>query len=818
MKYIIIGGVAGGATVAARLRRLDEHAEIILFERGEYVSYANCGLPYYIGGEINDRKKLFVQTVQGFIDRFNIDIRTEQEVIAIHPESKSVEVKNIKTGEIYSETYNKLALSPGAEPIRPDIKGIDNNKIFTLRNVNDTDAIKKYIIDNKPESAVVVGGGFIGLEMAENLHRQGIKVNIVEMANQVMAPLDLSMAQIVHKELVDKGVKLILNDGVKEFTDENDKIKINLNSGKSLNVDMVLLSIGVRPETKLAVEARLKTGITRGIAVNEYMQTSDKDIYALGDACEVIHGVTGKPAMIPLAGPANKQGRIVADNIVNGNKSKYSGTIGTAVAKVFDLTVAVAGANAKLLKREEINFISSFTHSSSHAGYYPGALSMSIKILFSPNDGKLLGTQIVGYDGVDKRIEMAEQVIQKGGSVYDLAQLEQAYAPPYSAAKDPMNMAGFVAENIIEGKVKIIQWNEMDVNAKDTIILDVRTNDEYSLGAIPGSINIPLDSLRSHINELPKDKQIIVNCAVGLRGYLAYRILVQNGFCNVRNLSGGFKTWHMATNDWTSQSENGENITINTEIPASDAEVETNSIEIDACGLMCPGPIIKLKQNYNNLASGDRLTIKATDPAFAKDVAAWCNITGARLITVNNTQGIVHATIEKTEAQPSACVMNNIGNGNGKTLIVFSDDLDRALASFVLANGAASTGKKVTMFFTFWGLNVIKKRHKPSVEKDIFGKMFGMMMPSDSKRLSLSKMNMGGIGRIMMRHIMKDKRIDSLESMIQQAIDSGVEMIACTMSMDVMGVKKEELLDNVQLGGVASYLERAEQANMNLFI
>jgi len=818
MKYLIIGGVAGGATVAARLRRLDEHAEIILFERGEYVSYANCGLPYYIGGEINDRKKLFVQTVQGFIDRFNIDIRTEQEVIAIHPESKSVEVKNIKTGEIYSETYNKLALSPGAEPIRPDIKGIDNNKIFTLRNVNDTDAIKKYIIDNKPESAVVVGGGFIGLEMAENLHRQGIKVNIVEMANQVMAPLDLSMAQIVHKELVDKGVKLILNDGVKEFTDENDKIKINLNSGKSLSVDMVLLSIGVRPETKLAVEAGLKTGITRGIAVNEYMQTSDKDIYALGDACEVIHGVTGKPAMIPLAGPANKQGRIVADNIINGNKSKYSGTVGTAVAKVFDLTVAVAGANAKLLKREEINFISSFTHSSSHAGYYPGALSMSIKILFSPNDGKLLGTQIVGYDGVDKRIEMAEQVIQKNGSVYDLAQLEQAYAPPYSAAKDPMNMAGFVAENILEGKVKIIQWNEMNVNAKDTIILDVRTNDEYSLGAIPRSINIPLDSLRSRINELPKDKQIIVYCAVGLRGYLAYRILVQNGFCDVRNLSGGFKTWHIATNDWTSQSENGKNITINTEIPASDAEVETNSIEIDACGLMCPGPIIKLKQNYNNLASGGRLTIKATDPAFAKDVAAWCNITGARLVTVNNTQGIVHATIEKTEAQPSACVMNNIGNGNGKTLIVFSDDLDRALASFVIANGAASTGKKVTMFFTFWGLNVIKKRNKPSVEKDIFGKMFGMMMPSDSKRLSLSKMNMGGIGRIMMRHIMKDKRIDSLESMIQQAIDSGVEMIACTMSMDVMGVKKEELLDNIQLGGVASYLERAEQANMNLFI
>lgn len=818
MKYLIIGGVAGGATVAARLRRLDEQAEIILFERGEYVSYANCGLPYYIGGEINDRKKLFVQTVNGFIDRFNIDIRTEQEVIAIHPERKSVEIRYVKTGETYSETYDKLALSPGAEPIRPNIQGIDSSRIFTLRNVDDTDAIKGYINDYKPKSAVVVGGGFIGLEMAENLHRQGIEVSIVEMADQVMAPLDFSMAQIVHKELVDKGVKLVLNDGVQKFTDEKEKINISLNSGKSLNVDMVLLSIGVRPETKLAVEAGLKIGSTHGIAVNEYMQTSDNNIYALGDACEIIHGVTGKPAMIPLAGPANKQGRIVANNMVDGNKSKYSGTIGTSVAKVFDLTVATAGANAKRLKREGIKFISSYTHSSSHAGYYPGALSMSIKILFSPDDGKLLGTQIVGYDGVDKRIEMAEQVIQRGGSVYDLAELEQAYAPPYSSAKDPMNMAGFVAENILEGKVKIVQWDELNVKAKDTIVLDVRTADEYSLGAIPGSVNIPLDSLRSHINELPKDKTIIVNCAVGLRGYLAYRILTQHGFYNVQNLSGGFKTWHMATTDWKSQPENGENITINTEIPASDAEVETNSIEIDACGLMCPGPIIKLKQNYSKLASGNRLSIKATDPAFAKDVTAWCNITGAKLITVNNNQGIVHATIEKTEDQPSACVMNNIGNGNGKTLIVFSDDLDRALASFVIANGAASTGKKVTMFFTFWGLNVIKKRNKPSVEKDIFGKMFGMMMPSDSKRLSLSKMNMGGIGRIMMRHIMKDKRIDSLESMIQQAIDSGVEMIACTMSMDVMGVKKEELLDNIQLGGVASYLERAEQANMNLFI
>ena len=817
MKYLVIGGVAGGATVAARLRRLDEDAQIVLFERGEYVSYANCGLPYYIGGEINDRKKLFVQTVQGFIDRFRIDIRTEQEVVAIHPDKKTVDVKNLETGETYSESYDKLALSPGAEPLRPRIEGIDNTKIFTLRSVPDTDMIKSYVDDQKPKSAIVVGGGFIGLEMAENLHRQGIKVTIVEMANQVMAPLDFSMAQIVHEELVGQGVDLILSDGVERFGDDGGRVVVNLKSGSSLPVDMVLLSIGVRPETKLAIEAGLKIGSARGIAVNEFMQTSDENIYALGDACEVIHGVTGKPALIPLAGPANKQGRIVADNMVSGNHSKYKGTIGTSVAKVFDLTVASAGANAKLLKREGIPYVSSFTHSSSHAGYYPNALSMSLKILFSPSDGRLLGAQIVGFDGVDKRVEMAAQVIQHHGTVYDLTELEHAYAPPYSAAKDPINMAGFVAENILCGKVKIAQWRDLNPDDNSTTLLDVRTADEYALGTIPSSINIPLDSLRSRIAELPKGKPIIVNCAVGLRGYLAYRILVQHGFTDVRNLSGGFKTWHVATTEWNlHQSSSSSNIS--TEVPASDAEVKAAAIEIDACGLMCPGPVMRLKQTYTNLTPGSRLVIKATDPAFAKDVTAWCNITGAKLIHVDNSQGIVSAIIEKSENQPSTCVMNGINPNSGKTFIVFSDDLDRALASFVLANGALATGKKVTMFFTFWGLNVIKKRNKPAVEKDIFGKMFGMMFPSSSKTLALSKMNMGGIGSKMMRHIMQNKRIDSLESMIQQAIDNGVEMIACTMSMDVMGVKKEELLENVELGGVATYLERAEGANMNLFI
>lgn len=814
MNYLIIGGVAGGSTVAARLRRMDEKANIILFERGKYVSYANCGLPYYIGDTINNREKLFVQTAKGFTDRFRIDIRTEQEVTAIRPDKKEVEIKNLSTGETYTETYDKLVLSPGAEPLRPGIEGIGSKKIFTLRNVPDTDTIKNYVNTENPKRAIVVGGGFIGLEMAENLYDLGIQVDVVEMANQVMAPLDFSMAAIVHRQLTDKGVGLHLEDGVSRFEEKDGGVTVHLRSGKQIATDMVLLSIGVRPETKLAKDAGLAIGERGGIAVNDYMQTSDADIYALGDAVEVRHLVTGQPALIPLAGPANKQGRIVADNIVFGNKEKYPGSIGTSIAKVFDLTVAAAGANAKLLQRNNIPYISSYTHGASHAGYYPGAVPLSIKILFAPENGKLLGAQIVGFNGVDKRIEMLAQVIQRGGTVHDLAELEHAYAPPYSSAKDPVNMAGFVAENILNKKSRIIQWRELAELPADTIRIDVRTHDEYKLGTIPGFINIPVDELREHLDELPKEKPIVVTCAVGLRGYLAYRILVQNGFKHVRNLSGGYKTWSVATAPIKEIVSHKPEIPESTSYGNSDSQI--NLLKVDACGLMCPGPVMQLKKNYEALKIGEQLQITATDQAFGKDVTSWCKMTGAELVALENKNGVVAATIRKQEKTASCEISRN--NADNKTLIVFSDDLDKALASFVIANGAASTGKKVTMFFTFWGLNVIKKQHKPTVTKDIFGKMFGWMLPTHSGKLKLSKMNMGGAGSWMMRLIMKRKRIDSLESLIQQAIDNGVEMIACTMSMDVMGVQKEELMDNVTLGGVASYLERAEEANVNLFI
>lgn len=811
MKYIVIGGVAGGATVAARLRRMDEQAEIILLERGAYVSYANCGLPYYIGGEISERDHLFVQTVKGFQDRFAIDIRVRQEAVEILREQKAVRIKNLETGAEYTESYDKLVLSPGAAPIRPNLEGINLPNIFTLRNVPDTDAIKNYITANRPRRAVVVGGGFIGLEMAENLHRQGLEVHVVEMGRQVMAPIDYSMASIVHHHMVEQGIHLHLERGVTRFASSaSGALEVVLSDEQKIETDMVILSIGVRPETTLAKDSGLAIGALGGISVNEYMQTSDPDIYALGDAVEVVHGVTGKPALIPLAGPANKQGRIVADNIVYGNVSVYSGTIGTSIAQVFDLTVAAAGANSKLLDREKIPYLSSFTHSQSHAGYYPGAVSMSVKILFSPENGRLLGAQIVGFDGVDKRIEMLAQVIQNQGTVADLMELEHAYAPPYSSAKDPVNMAGFVADNILKKRVETILWSDVASLPADAVKIDVRTPAEYELGTIPGFVNIPVDELRGRLAELPKDRLIVVTCAIGLRGYLAYRILKQHGFTHVKNLSGGYKTWSAATMPVGQPDSSCGNC-------CGDEPCSTkNIVEVNACGLMCPGPIMKLKSTYEQLDNDAMLCITATDQAFAKDVKSWCKMTGADLVSLDKQGGQVKALVRKQ--QPKACAPAQQGGAENKTIVVFSDDLDKALASFVIANGAASTGKKVSMFFTFWGLNIIKKSQKPAVEKDIWGRMFSWMLPSDSKALKLSQMNMMGIGSKMMRFLMKKKKIDSLESLIAQAREQGVEFIACTMSMDVMGVKKEELLDDVTLGGVATYLERTEEANLNLFI
>ena len=819
MKVIIIGGVAGGATTAARIRRVDETAEIILLEKGKYISYANCGLPYYIGGVIEEREKLFVQTPEAFSTRFRVDVRTENEVIFIDRKKKTVTVRQ-SSEDTYEESYDKLLISTGASPVRPPLPGIDLSGIFTLRNVADTDKIKAYIDSHAPRQAVVVGAGFIGLEMAENLHAQGAKVSIVEMGNQVMAPIDFSMASLVHQHLMDKGVNLYLEQAVASFERDGKGLKVTFKNGQSIAADIVILSIGVRPETNLARAAGLTIGPAGGIAVNDYLQTSDESIYAIGDAIEYRHPITGKPWLNYLAGPANRQGRIAADNIL-GAKIAYEGSIGTSIAKVFDMTVASTGLPGKRLRVEGIDYMSSTIHPSSHAGYYPDAMPMSIKITFDKQTGRLYGGQIVGYDGVDKRIDELALVIKHEGTIYDLMKVEQAYAPPFSSAKDPVALAGYVAEDIIIGKTNPIYWRELrDIEMENKFLLDVRTPDEFALGTLPGAVNIPLDELRDRLTELPKDRMIYTFCAVGLRGYLAYRILTQHGFEKVRNLSGGLKTYRAATAPIIIHEDNDseiEEMPIQQKGAASAAPIAAaKTIRVDACGLQCPGPILKMKKTMDGLASGERVEITATDPGFPRDAAAWCSSTGNQLVSKEASGGKSVVIIEKGE--PKSCNIVTSCEGKGKTFIMFSDDLDKALATFVLANGAAATGQKVTIFFTFWGLNVIKKLHKPKMEKDIFGKMFGMMLPSSSKKLKLSKMSMGGIGGKMMRYIMKEKGIDSLESLRQQALENGVEFIACQMSMDVMGVKQEELMDEVTIGGVATYMERADNANVNLFI
>ncbi|WP_020613141.1 FAD-dependent oxidoreductase [Sediminispirochaeta bajacaliforniensis] len=829
MTYLIVGGVAGGAATAARLRRNDEKAAIIIFERGDYISYANCGLPYYLGGTIKERGSLFVETPESFKKTLDVDVRISSEVVDIDTETKTVGVKDLKSGREYRESYDALILSPGAEPLRPPIPGIDSERIFALRNVPDVDRLKGFVDENQPKRAVVVGAGFIGMEVAENLYDRGVNVTIVELANQVMAPLDFEMAAQVHDHLKMKGVELYLSDGVKEFADREGKMDITLNSGTSIVADMAVLSIGVRPETSLAKKAGLETG--KGILVNEYMETSAKGVYALGDAAEFREPLTGALGITPLAGPAGKQARILADNLVYGKKKRYKGAIGTSVAKIFDMTVASTGAARKVLDREGIPAISVVTHGHSHAGYYPGATPMVLKLVFSPEDGKIYGGQIVGYSGVDKRIEMIAGVLRRGGTIEDLTELEQAYAPPYSSSKDPVNILGFTAENVLLGRSNHTNWKELheliEKKEPNLFLLDVRTPDEYNLGSLPEAVNIPKEEVRTSLDRIPKDKKVVVYCGVGLRAYLVERILKQNGYRDVSILSGGMKIYKAAVADQNNrdlftQYETGYALSGESAAKSVLSSAVT-VLEVDACGLQCPGPILKLKTEIEKIKPGERLLQKASDPGFARDVKSWCNMTGNKLVSLREEKGIIEAVIQRSgEESGSQATLSGVhiakNTGNELTLICFSDDMDKALASLVIANGALASGKKVTIFYTFWGLSIIKKRNKPRVSKDFMGKMFGMMLPGHNGKLKLSKLNMGGIGASMMKGIMKKQKIDTLENMLQTAIDGGLRIIACQMSMDVMGVKREELIDKAEIGGVANYLEAASSAGINLFI
>lgn len=818
MKYVIVGGSAGGATTLARLRRIDERAEIVLIEKSSYVSYANCGLPYYVGGEISERDALFLNTPEGLAQRFNADIRINTEVVHIDRENKKIELLD-KDGKKTNLNYDKLLLSTGASPLRPNIKGIETDGIFTLRSVDDTDNIKNYLSNNKITSAVIVGAGFIGLEMAENLSAKGIDVTIVEKAPQVMPTLDYSTASIVHEHLQQKGVWLYLGEEVSGFQ-KTDKIDISLKSGEIISADMVLLSIGVMPDTSIAEKSGLDIGIRNSIVVNNYLQTSDDNIYAIGDAISYKHPITAKAWCNLLAGPANRQARICADNMALGNNIEYEGAIGTAMAKVFDLTVASVGLSERQLKLENIEYKFNITHSYSHAGYYPGSSVITIKLLFSPDEGIVLGAQIIGFDGVDKRIDVIASVIKNNGSIYDLMKIEQAYAPPYSSAKDPVAIAGYAAENILKNRVKVLSWRQLSNADNDkTLIVDVRTPEEFALGHIPEAVNIPLDIIRNSIDQFPKDKSIHLYCAIGLRGYIAYRILEGHGYKSIYNLSGGYRTYYTSTSNIV-RDDRHRNVVVSNEGYISRNEGKV--LKINACGLQCPGPIVKLKESMDTISAGDEIEINATDPGFARDVQSWCKITGHSLISCETNKNNVLVRVLKnksnTNKSDGSSSVKEVRTKEGKTFIMFSDDMDKVLATMVLANGAATTGKKVTIFFTFWGLNVIKKDYKPKVKKDFFGKMFTMMLPKNIRSLSMSKFNMFGAGPKMMNHIMKKRGVDSIEKMRTDAIKAGVEFIACQMSMDVMGIKREELLDEVTIGGVATYMERAESAGLNLFI
>ncbi|MDN5278234.1 MAG: hypothetical protein PWR01_2199 [Clostridiales bacterium] len=814
MKILIVGGVAGGASAAARARRLNEDAEIILFERGEHISFANCGLPYHVSEVIDSRDKLLVTTPEIMNAKFNIDVRTRNEVLSIDKEKKQVTVKNLVKDEEYTESYDHLILSPGAAPFKPPIPGIDNKNIFSLRNLEDMDRIKEAAQGKK--DAVVVGGGYIGLEMTESLRHMGMNVVLVELAPQVMGPSDPEMASMLHAEIEMNGVKLKLGQSVTSFESAKDRLVAVLSSGEKFETDLVIMAIGVKPENGLAKEAGLDIGVTGGIKVNSRMQTSDPAIYAVGDAVEVTDFITQKPALIPLAGPANRQGRIAADNIF-GLEREYRDTQGSAVCKVFDLTFAMTGLSEKLARKNSLKYDKVYVHPASHASYYPGATSISLKLIFDPENGKVLGAQAVGLDGVDKRIDVLAVAVRAGMTVYDLEELELCYAPPYGSAKDPVNYAGMVAANLLRGAAKHFHAEDIEKFDSAKKLLDVRTKEEVLAGAIPGAMHIPLHEIRERISELNPEKEYMVYCQAGLRGYLAYRILHQKGF-KASNLDGGYKTYSMVNKNALydkremSDDAGGEN-----ETHARQSEGQIDIVkQIDVSGLQCPGPISKLKLAVDELSKGQAVEVLATDPGFAADVPAWCHSTGNECVSIDKIAGGKYRAVVKKLGKPECVTMTSCQKK--MTNVVFSNDLDKAMAALIIANGAAAAGYDVTLFFTFWGLSLLRKESEKPVEKNLVEKMFGMMLPKGVDGLKLSKMHMGGMGTAMMHKVMADKKVTSLQDLLQSAIENKVKLVACSMSMDVMGIKESELIDGVEIGGVAMYVDELSRSNSGLFI
>lgn len=791
MRTVIIGGGACGASAAARIRRLDESAEIIVLEKTGEISIANCGLPYYTSGVINDREKMLVSSPEKFREWFNINVKLNTEVININPDEKFVE-----TADGEKINYNKLVLAQGAKPFVPPIEGIPEEKVFTVRTLFDADNIKSYIKEKGVRKAIVIGGGFIGVEMAENLNEMGLETTLIEQQNQILAPVDYEIAAFLHNEMRDRGVELVLSDGVKKFNDN----KVILNSSREIEFDIIIMAIGVRPEITLAKNAGLETA--RGIIVNENLQTSNPDIYAGGDGVEIKDFVTGENTLIPLAGPANRQGRIIADNIC-GIESAYKNSQGTSVLKVFDLTAASVGNNEKQLKSKNIPYWKTFVFSKDHAGYYPGAVEVLYKLLFSP-DGKILGAQGVGLDGVEKRIDVISSIMRNGGKIQELLDSELCYAPPYSSAKDAVNILGMNADNILRGLLKPAYFEDLE----NSYLIDVRQREIFEISTIEGAINIPIAQLRNRINEVPRDKKVILFCNTGYTSYNASRILIQNGFNNVYSLCGGISLYKELVKD-------KKGILTMPQRVATHAAVSNSAdvIKVDASGLQCPGPIMKVASKIAELNEGSIIEVTSSDRGFKSDIGAWCKTTGNSLLDLKTEKKVITALIQKG-GKPAVIEKSS---GNGQTIVVFSNDLDKALAALIIANGAKAAGKDVTLFFTFWGLNILRKP-QIRVKKGIIDKMFGLMMPEGAEKLTLSKMNMLGAGSLMMKWVMKQKNVSTLNELLTQAREAGIKFIACNMSMDVMGIKPEELIDGVEIGGVAKYIEESSYSNSNLFI
>lgn len=823
-RIVIVGGVAGGASAAAKARRVSEEAQILLLERGEAISFANCGLPYHIGGEIQDRNRLLVQTPQAMARRFRVDVRVRSEVLRINRRQKTVTVYDRAQERQYEQPYDALILSPGAEPVRPPIPGADHARVFTLRSLTDMDAIKAVVDRGQAKTAVVVGAGYIGLEMTEALVHRGLAVSLVELEPQVMGPIDPEMATPLHDHLRAQGVDLCLNNSVMAIREEGDGLDVLLSTGRAIPCGLIIMAIGVRPEVKLAVEAGLAIGLRKGIVVDDRMRTSDPDIYAVGDAVEVKDFVGGFASVVPLAGPANRQGRIAAINALGGD-ARYDRTQGTAICKVFDLAVGMTGLSEKALKRAGIAFEKVYVHPASHAGYYPGATQMTLKLLFDPKTGKVLGGQCVGAAGVDKRTDVLAVALRAGMTVYDLEDLELAYAPPFGSAKDPVNYAGFAAANVLRGEAAICHVPDVVDPGPKRVVLDVRTGPEVQQGTIPGSVHIPLDDLRDRLGELPKDREILAFCQVGLRGYLACRILTQNGL-QCRNLSGGYKTYRHVMGLASDQAEVRREVRDDTGLAGPEArprpspEAPQVVQEVNACGLQCPGPILELKKTVDRIQPGQAVRISVSDPAFGADLEGWCHTTGNRLVDKRLDKGVLTAVVQKGESRVPVDPQSAIRppQSPSQTIVVFSDALDKAMAAFIIANGAAAMGSEVTLFFTFWGLNLLRRAQPVQVSKTLVERMFGRMMPRGPDKATLSKMNMAGVGTAMIKDIMRRKNVLSLPDLIRTAQEGGVRMVACTMTMDLMGIQRAELIDGVEEGGVATYLDRANFANVNLFI